>query len=173
MSEYKRTVLRSIDEEILASDDKGNWVCIDLIDDLRMVSIENRRFIYYTNDGHKYYDFLRLGEFESHSLGLISFDSTNVVNITKIKHFDETWNNLYFVQTPTNDSLRASITKIMASLFGTMIKEIIMRNRAREDSEHIDPSIVQDVFLSQIKKKMQKFRNKLKDRSKKIGVDYN
>lgn len=78
------------------ADDTTTLATINLLD-VHYVEIEGRKIVYHI-DGQKYRHISTLSELEEHleNEGFDMLDKTNLVNIKKIKYFDEKQGKVYF-----------------------------------------------------------------------------
>lgn len=84
------------------ADQTSTLATINLLD-VHYVEIEGRKIVYHI-DGQKYRHISTLSELEEHlsSEGFDMLDKTNLVNLKKIKHFDEKQGKVFF-RNPIDD----------------------------------------------------------------------
>jgi DNA-binding LytR/AlgR family response regulator len=105
------------------------WVSLKDVD---FVSLESKKIIYHV--GEK--DYRQLSTLDDFAkilveVGFIETDRGNLVNMERIKKFDEEYGVLYFEENPTSKSQRASIARIHYSVLGNLVKRCIAENTGK------------------------------------------
>ena len=102
----KMTVLK------LGSPGASMMECIDL-DEVDYIEIEGRKIIFHIQD-KKYQHISTLSELEEHLFkhGFDLLDKTNLVNLKRVRHYDEAQGKVFFEERPTSSSKYATVALI-------------------------------------------------------------
>ncbi|WP_163860400.1 hypothetical protein [Paenibacillus elgii] len=112
----------------------NSWikVIVDLEEDILFVTrLKDKRLAFHTSEG-ELYQLESLEDVEAH-LGFQSLDSTNVVNMSKIKHIDE-YRNVHFDYPPVKGKPFASIASSVYHAYNQdgLLDEIMTSNRGNQ-----------------------------------------
>jgi len=102
--------------------------CINLYD-VDFIETDKRKIIYYIGN-NKYYQITTKSELDQllYKEGFESLDRPNLVNLCKIRKFDEDLGKVYFVEEPDEKSTFATVAKIKYKFVLNLIKRIISFN---------------------------------------------
>jgi len=102
--------------------------CINLYD-VDFIETDKRKIIYFI-DEKKYYQITTKSELDQflYDEGFESLDRPNLVNLSKIRKFDEGLGKVYFVEEPDDKSTFATVAKIKYKFVSNIIKRIISHN---------------------------------------------
>lgn len=118
-------------QTIMKRDPDGStqYKCIDLKNDVYFVEMEGRHLVFHV-DGDKYYQINTLSDMEEVLIGagFELTDKTNLVNMSKVKKYDEERRLLYFDEKPSEGSKYASVAALYMRLRGNDIKRQIAVN---------------------------------------------
>jgi DNA-binding LytR/AlgR family response regulator len=101
--------------------------------DVDFIESENRRIVYYIGD-KKYYQIMNLNEMqtilENKDEAFVSLDRNNLVNLRKVKDFDETLGKVYFskIENRDNNKTYATIARIKNKVYAPLLKRYIAKN---------------------------------------------
>lgn len=102
--------------------------CINLYD-VDFIETDKRKIIYFIGE-KKYYQITTKSELDQflYDEGFESLDRPNLVNLSKIRKFDEGLGKVYFVEEPDDKSTFATVAKIKYKFVSNIIKRIISHN---------------------------------------------
>jgi len=102
--------------------------CINLYD-VDFIETDKRKIIYYIGE-KKYYQITTKSELDQllYDEGFESLDRPNLVNLSKIRKFDEELGKVYFVEEPSEKSTFATVAKIKYKFVSDIIRRIISYN---------------------------------------------
>lgn len=102
--------------------------CINL-NDVDFIETDKRKIVYHIGDKH-YYQITTKSELDSFLVneGFEILDRTNLVNVRKIRNFDEDFGKVYFTCKPKDTSKYAIVTKIKYKFVSNLIKYMIGEN---------------------------------------------
>lgn len=109
--------------------------------DVDFVETENRRIIYHIGE-NTYYQISNkseLDEFLIHK-GFDPLDRPNLVNLRKIRRFDEEYGKVYFVEHPDKTSKFATVAKIKYPFLRNLIHRIVSHNNNTTEEIKLDAS---------------------------------
>lgn len=102
--------------------------CINLYD-VDFIETDKRKIIYFIGE-KKYYQITTKSELDQflYDEGFESLDRPNLVNLSKIRKFDEGLGKVYFVEEPDDKSTFATVARIKYKFVSNIIKRIISHN---------------------------------------------
>ncbi|MED4285559.1 LytTR family transcriptional regulator DNA-binding domain-containing protein [Priestia megaterium] len=102
--------------------------CINIYD-VDFIETDKRKIIYFIGE-KKYYQITTKSELDQflYDEGFESLDRPNLVNLSKIRKFDEELGKVYFVEKPNDKSTFATVAKIKYKFVANIIKRIISHN---------------------------------------------
>jgi hypothetical protein len=127
MKEEKQVKFMTVIEE--QPDGSLTTCCIDL-HDVDYIESENRRLVYYIGE-KRYLQITKLHDMDTvldETDGFVSLDRTNLVNLRKVKDYDEKLGKVYFTESAEGKSVFATIAKIKQRVFSPLIQRAIAKN---------------------------------------------
>lgn len=124
MSEFKMTVIRQTEDGSIEAK------CIDMIQDVCMITKDSKnRTLFHLKDG-VWHDISKLSDWEEilHEQGFELTDKTNLVNLNKVKSFDNARDVLFFEEYPTKTSIYASVSIAHKKYRGEFYKKLSHKN---------------------------------------------
>jgi DNA-binding LytR/AlgR family response regulator len=113
----------------IESDGQKSFVQIHM-DDVDFIENDGRRAVLHIGD-EKYYLITTKSELDEwlSSRGFDMLDRSNLVNLKKIKAFDEQYGKVYFTENPTKDSKYAVVARVKYEFVKHFIERAIAKNR--------------------------------------------
>jgi len=113
---------------VIKETDDGQKImeCIDL-DEVDFIESHNSKIIFHIGD-QIYYQITSISEMQELLEGFIPLDRPNLVNLLRIKSFDEEYGKVYFEENPNPKSSFATVAKMKYQLVTTIIKRCISHN---------------------------------------------
>lgn len=134
---------------VLKGEDKDYEIATINIFDVDYIETVGKRVIFYIND-EKFYQIQSKIELEEilRGKGFDSLDRPNLVNIRKIKYFDEEYGKVYFVENPTSKDKFATVAKIKIKFVKKFIQKAISMNNGTtmEISPEKSRSLLSSIF---------------------------
>ncbi|SET03385.1 LytTr DNA-binding domain-containing protein [Salinibacillus kushneri] len=133
----------------VGSDKSYKNVMINL-NDVDYIESENRRLVYYIGD-KRYLQITKLSEMKSvlnEQDGFVSLDRTNLVNLNKVKEYDQNLGNVYFDQKSESEGKRSftTIAKIKQKILSPLIHRAIAQNLGLQRTTTVDSQNKQRLF---------------------------
>ncbi|WP_078409089.1 LytTR family transcriptional regulator DNA-binding domain-containing protein [Priestia abyssalis] len=102
--------------------------CIDLRE-VDFIETINRKVIFHIGTD-QYYQITSKSDFDEFLMkeGFDNLDRTNLVNLRKIKKFDEELGKVYFTENPDKDSKYALVARIKYKFISSLLKRIASSN---------------------------------------------
>lgn len=99
--------------------------CINL-SEVDFIEVEKRRIVYHIGD-RKFFHLSTKTEFDELLIheGFLSLDRPNLVNLKKIRSFNENYGIVYFEEKPTTKSKSCTVAKIKESLVKNLLKRLV------------------------------------------------
>ncbi|WP_166240696.1 LytTR family DNA-binding domain-containing protein [Paenibacillus turpanensis] len=123
--------------------------CIDL-EDVDYIEIEGRKIIFHAKD-EKYQHISTLSELEEHLFkhGFDLLDKTNLVNLKRVKHYDESQGKVFFEEQPTAKSKYATVALIKQK----QIRRYLGQPLVKESRESL-PAVLGLLHKDELKKRL-------------------
>lgn len=123
MEPYMMTVMK------IDPNGKKSFVCINM-EDVDYFENDGRKAVLHIGE-EKYYLITTKSEIEEWLMprGFDVLDRSNLVNLKKIKDFDEQYGKVYFTENPTKDSKYAIVARIKYEFVKHFIHRVIAKNR--------------------------------------------
>lgn len=109
--------------------------------DVDFIETEKRRIVYHIG-ADTYYQIAskaELDEFLIHK-GFDPLDRPNLVNLRKIRKFDEDYGKVYFVENPDSKSKSATVAKIKYQFIKKLLYKIVSHNNDTIQEVKVEPS---------------------------------
>lgn len=106
--------------------------------DVDFIEKESKYIVYYI-DGEKYYQITTKSELEEllTDIGFDSLDRSNLVNMTKVKHYDKEFGKVFFEDSPSRDSKYATVARVKEKAIEKFIQFIINEGNDLENELHL------------------------------------
>lgn len=130
-------------------DDGNNLPTIEEInlDEVDMIETVNRKIVYHIGDV-TYYQITNRSDLDDilSKRGFDNLDKSNLVNLRKIRNFDEELGKVYFTENPNKDSKFALVARIKYKFVANLIKRIVAHNNGTTTEMKIDTKGLKSVL---------------------------
>lgn len=92
--------------------------------DILYISVDGAKLVFHTSDA-QYYQMTTMQEFEDHleSHNFVKLDRPYLVNMNKIKSFNEEHRLVYFDQLPSRNSKNVTVARVKVNLVNSFIRK--------------------------------------------------
>lgn len=156
MYEFLKDVLDNMIEQLPMTvlDETGTKLEIIDINDVDYIENEGRRVIYHIGN-RKFYQITNKSELEAllYTRGFDALDRPYLVNMRKIRHFDQEYGKVFFEENPTANSKYATVAKMRYEFVVDIINRIVANNKGVTMGRSLQKS---DTILNKLKGVFQK-----------------
>lgn len=104
------------------------------LNDVDFIETENRKIVYYIGDS-KYYQITKMQDLQqviNEENGFVSLDRINLVNLKKVKEYDENLGKVYFKEGLMENRNFATIARLKQKLYAPLIQKVIAKNNGKQ-----------------------------------------
>ncbi len=120
---------------VLKQESNGQWKPVTIqLNNVDFIETENRKIVYYIGD-EKYYQITKMQDLQevlNEENGFVSLDRINLVNLKKVKEYDENLGKVYFKEEKVENRRFATIARLKQKLYSPLIHKVIAKNKGMQ-----------------------------------------